>query len=96
MSHPVDPPTLPSPLAEGRWLWRRLYVFASSRERSANQSSMAVSSAAMTPPEAALPLAKGLMALLALTMILYLVAPTAQQLIASLRSLRPPLGGEGG
>ncbi|MCS6627161.1 hypothetical protein N0B44_30065 [Roseibacterium beibuensis] len=82
----------PSPLAEGRWLWRRLYVFASTGAAWLLLDRLI----ALTPPEAALPLAKGLMALLALTMILYLVAPTAHQLIASLRSLRPPLGGEGG
>jgi hypothetical protein len=38
--------------------------------------------------ETALRLAGGLMALLALTLILYLVAPTAQQLIASISALR--------
>lgn len=87
----ATPPVSPSPLAEGRWLWRRLYVFASTGaawlllDRLVGQ----------TPPASALPLARALMALLALTMILYLVAPTAQQLIASLRALRPPLGGEG-
>jgi len=88
MSRPVDPSGAPSPLAEGRWLWRRLYVFATSGGAWLLLDRLI----ALTPPEAALPLAKGLMSLLALTMILYLVAPTAQQLIASLRSLRP--GGE--
>jgi hypothetical protein len=34
------------------------------------------------------------MALLALIMVLYLVAPTAQQLVATLGMLRPRLGGE--
>ena len=43
---------------------------------------------ALTPPEAAPRLAQGLMTLLAVTMVLYLVAPTAQQLIASLAILR--------
>lgn len=93
MTDPTDLPSpAPPPLAEGRWLWRRLYVFAST----GSAWLMLDRLIALTPPEAALPLARGLMALLALTMILYLVAPTAQQLIASLRSLRPPLGGEGG
>ncbi len=84
MSPPVDP-SAPSPLAEGRWLWRRVYVFATSGGAWLLLDRLIV----LTPPEAALPLARGLMALLALTMILYLVAPTAQQLIASLRTLRP-------
>lgn len=86
---PVPPPT-PSPLAEGRWLWRRLYVFATSGAAWLLLDRLIV----LTPPAAAPRLAQGLMALLALTMILYLVAPTAQQLIASLRTLRPRLGGE--
>ena len=77
-------------LAEGRWLWRRLYVFASTGTAWLLLDRLIV----LTPPETALPLARGLMALLALTMILYLVAPTAQQLIASLRTLGPRLGRE--
>lgn len=92
MTDATDPPVAPSPLAEGRWLWRRLYVFASTAAAWLLLDRLLH----LTPPEAALPLAKGLMSLLALTMILYLVAPTAQQLIASLRSLRPPLDREGG
>lgn len=85
MSRPVENAGAPSPLAEGLWVWRRLYVFATSGAAWLLLDRLI----ALTPPEAALPLAKGLMALLALTMILYLVAPTAQQLIASLRTLRP-------
>ena len=88
MSRPPEPPH--SPLAEGRWLWRRLYVFASTGAAWLLLDRLI----GLTPPAAALPLAKALMALLALTMILYLVAPTAQQLIASLRALRSPLEGE--
>lgn len=91
MTDPIEPPAARPPLAEGRWLWRRLYVFASTGAAWLLLERLI----AVTPPEAALRLAQGLMALLALTMILYLVAPTAQQLIASLRTLRPPLGGEG-
>jgi hypothetical protein len=87
MSAPLEP-SAPSPLAEGRWLWRRLYVFATSGGAWLLLDRLVV----LTPPEAALPLAKGLMALLALTMILYLVAPTAHQLVASLRMFRR--GGE--
>ena len=90
MTEPRAPPPTPSPLAEGRWLWRRLYVFATSAAAWLLLDRLI----ALTPPMAALRLAQGLMALLALTMILYLVAPTAQQLIASLRTLRPRLGGE--
>ncbi len=77
-------------LAEGRWLWRRLYVFATSGAAWLLLDRLI----AGTPPEAASRLAQGLMALLALTMVLYLVAPTAQQLIATLAVLRPRMGGE--
>ena len=79
-------------LAEGRWLWRRLYVFAFSLgiwlllERVAERASLD-----------ALPrLAEALMALQALTVVLYLVAPTAQQIVALLANLRLRLttGGE--
>lgn len=73
----------PSPLAEGRWLWRRLYVFITSGGAWLLLDRLI----AATPPEAAPGLARGLMALLALTMVLYLVAPSAQQLIASLGAL---------
>jgi len=91
MTDPTEHPAGPPPLAEGRWLWRRLYVFATSGAAWLLLDRLIV----LTPPEAAPRLAQGLMALLALTMVLYLVAPTAQQLIASLRTLRPPFGGEG-
>lgn len=79
------------PLAEGRWLWRRLYVFASS----AVAWFLLDRLIALVPAEAAPRLVQGLMSLLALTMVLYLVAPTAQQLITSLRLLRTMPGGEG-
>ena len=88
-SAPATPPS--PPLAEGRWLWRRLYVFVTSGAAWLLLDRLI----AVTPAAAAPRLAQGLMTLLALTMILYLVAPTAQQLIASLRTLRPRLGGEG-
>lgn len=82
-------PALP-PLAEGRWLWRRLYVFATSGAAWMLLDRLVDAS----PPEAAQRLAQALMALLALIMVLYLVAPTAQQLIATLAVLRPRSGGE--
>ena len=90
MTDPTSRPESAALLAEGRWLWRRLYVFATSGAAWLLLDRLI----ALTPPQAAPRLAQGLMALLALTMILYLVAPTAQQLIASLRTLRA--GGEGG
>ncbi len=77
-------PQMPRALAEGRWLYRRLYVFATSLgiwvllhrivERTQVQDLR--------------PLAEGLMVLLALMLVLYLVAPTAQQLIALLAELK--------
>jgi hypothetical protein len=80
----------PPVLAEGRWLWRRLYVFATSGAAWLLLDRLI----ALTPPEAAPRLAQGLMILLALVLVLYLVAPTAQQLIATLAVLRPRLDGE--
>ena len=77
-------------LAEGRWLWRRLYVFATSGAAWLLLDRLIEG----TPPEAAPRLAQGLMALLALVLVLYLVAPTAQQLIATLAVLRPRIGEE--
>jgi len=73
----------PSPLAEGRWLWRRLYVFATSGGAWLLLDRLI----AAVPPQAAPRLAEGLLTLLALTMVLYLVAPSAQQLIETLGSL---------
>jgi hypothetical protein len=46
------------------------------------------------PPEATPGLAQALMLLLALVLVIYLVAPTAQQLIATLAILRPRTVGE--
>jgi hypothetical protein len=77
-------PDAPSPLAEGRWLWRRFYVFATSGAAWLLLDRLIV----IVPPEAAPRLAHALMALLALILVLYLVAPSAQQLIASLSLLR--------
>ena len=85
-----DEPRLTPGLAEGRWLWRRLYVFATSGGAWLLLDRLI----ALTPPEAAPRLAQGLMALLALVLVLYLVAPTAQQLITTLAVLRPRLDRE--
>lgn len=83
MTDPVSAPPGAN-LAEGRWLWRRLYVFATS----GGAWLLLDRVIAMVPADAAPELARGLMGLLALTLVLYLVAPTAQQLIASLALLR--------
>lgn len=85
-----NPQTL-LPLAEARWLWRRLYVFAVSLALWRLLGSVID----RTAPEALPRVASGLMALLALTLVLYLVAPTAQQLVALLASLRLRLAGSG-
>lgn len=85
-----SPPTSGPPLAEGRWFWRRLYVFATSSVAWLLLDRLI----AATPAEAAPRLAQALMSLLALLLVLYLVAPTAQQLIATLAVLRPRLGAE--
>jgi hypothetical protein len=66
---------------EGRWLWRRLYVFVST----ASGWLLLDRLVELTPPEALVPLSRGILFLLALSMVLYLVAPTAQQLITGMR-----------
>lgn len=86
-SFPSGPPVL----AEGRWLWRRLYVFATSGAAWLLLDRLI----ACAPPAATPRLAQALMALLALVGVLYLVAPTAQQLISTLSVLRSPMGREG-
>ena len=85
-SHP-QPPT--PALAEAQWLWRRLYVFAASFALWRSLSAVVD----RTEPDALPAVASGLMSLLALTLVLYLVAPTAQQLVALLADLRLRLGG---
>lgn len=86
-SHP-QPPVTP-PLAEAQSLWRRLYVFAASFALWLSLSEVVD----RTEPRALPAVASGLMSLLALTLVLYLVAPTAQQLVALLADLRLRLGG---
>lgn len=83
--------TSPPTLAEGQWLWRRLYVYVGTAVAWLLLDRLI----AVVPPEAAPRLAEGLMALLALTLVLYLVAPTAQQLIVALKALPPRLNDGG-
>lgn len=91
MTSPSNPSGAPV-LAEGRWLWRRLYVFATSGAAWLLLDRLIAS----TPSEATPRLAQALMALLALVLVLYLVAPTAQQLISTLSVLRSPVDREVG
>ncbi len=83
----TDP--IPQPLAEGQWLWRRLYVFAASFAL----WWLLFDIVGRAEPAALPRLASGLMSLLGLTLILYLVAPSAQQLVALLANLRLRLAG---
>ncbi|MFC5345474.1 hypothetical protein ACETK8_07125 [Brevundimonas staleyi] len=85
----IDPHQQTPPLAEAQWLWRRLYVFAASFALWRSLSEVVD----RTEPRALPAVASGLMSLLALTLVLYLVAPTAQQLVALLADLRLRLGG---
>ncbi|MNE22734.1 hypothetical protein D3C80_1159580 [compost metagenome] len=80
-------------LAEGRWLWRRLYVFAAS----VGLWWLLARAVGRTAPADLPRVAEGLMGLLALMLVLYLVAPSAQQMIAMLANLRLRLaaGGKG-
>ena len=84
-----SPPTAGQPLAEGRWLWRRLYAFAVSAGLW-----ILLMRAVGRMPSVLLPrVADGLMGLLALILVLYLVAPTAQQLVALIANARLRLAG---
>ena len=75
----------PPSLAEGRWLWRRLFVFMTSLilwaliHRALDRVSV----------EALPPLVDRLLMLIALISLLYLVAPTAQQLVTLAVRFRP-------
>jgi predicted PurR-regulated permease PerM len=80
------------PLAEARWLWRRIYVFAASFALWRLLSAVVQ----RTEPSALPAVASGLMSVLALTLVLYLVAPTAQQLVELLANLRLRLADGGG
>ena len=78
-------------LAEGRWLWRRLYVFVAS----AALWLLLARAVGRTAPADLPRVADGLMGLIALMLVLYLVAPTAQQMIALLANLRLRLAAGG-
>ena len=82
-----ETPNPAPPLAEGRWLWRRLFVFLTA----ASLHQLLARALERAGPEAARHALDGLMMLLGLTLILYLVAPTAQQLVAMVAHLK--LGG---
>lgn len=78
-------------LAEGRWFWRRLYVFVAS----AAVWGLLAWAVARTAPEGLPAVARGLMALLGLMLVLYLAAPTAQQMVELLASLKLRLAAGG-
>ena len=83
----VRAPDIP-PLAEGRWLWRRVYVFAVSTALWALLAAAVRTATPQTLPR----ITDGIMGLLALVLIIYLVAPTTQQLIELMANLRLRLG----
>lgn len=76
-------------LAEGRWLWRRLYAFTVS----AGLWLLLMRAVSRAPAEMLPKITDGLMGLLALILVLYLVAPTAQQLVALIANARLQLMG---
>lgn len=78
----------PSPLAEGRWLWRRIYVFSISL----GLWKLMADVVRGATPDILPRISDGLMALLALLLVLYLVAPTAQQTVALLAEMKLRLG----
>lgn len=77
------------PLAEGRWLFRRLYAFAVS----AGLWVLLMRTVGRMPAETLPRITDGLMGLLALILVLYLVAPTAQQLITLIATARLRISG---
>ena len=77
------------PLAEGRWLFRRLYAFAVST----GLWVLLMRTVGRMPPEMLPRITDGLMGLLALILVLYLVAPTAQQLITLIANARLRISG---
>lgn len=85
---PTEPTTMP-PLAEGRWLWRRIYVFAVSAGLWALLAGVVRAASPQTLPR----IADGLLGLLALVLVIYLVAPTTQQLLELMANLRLRIGG---
>ena len=100
ISNPSDPSSAsPAPaassqipaLAEGRWLWRRIYVFAVS----GGLWVLLAAAVRGATPESLPRLTDGLLGLLALVLILYLVAPTTQQVIELLANLHLRIGGPG-
>lgn len=80
-----------SPLAEGRWLWRRIYVFCVS----AGLGGLLAGLIATGDPRVLPRVADGVTGLLALLLVLYLVAPTAQQIVELLANLKLRLGAGG-
>ena len=77
------------PLAEGRWLFRRLYAFAVS----AGLWVLLMRTVGRMPADMLPRITDGLMGLLALILVLYLVAPTAQQLITLIATARLRISG---
>jgi hypothetical protein len=89
MSDEAPEPMLNPNMAERRWLWRRLYVFAVSL----GVWALVWRAVGDAPAADQLAIVRGLVALQALVLTLYLVAPTAQQIVELLARLRLRMGG---
>ncbi len=76
-------------MPEGRWFWRRLYIFVTS----ALSWGLLLTVVRRSLPADLPRIAEGLMGLLALVLVVYLVAPSAQQIVAVVAELRLRLGG---
>jgi len=79
------------PLAEGRWLWRRIYVFSATAALWGLLAGLVWEG----DPRVLARVTDGVVALLALVLVLYLVAPTAQQIVELLANLKLRLGAGG-
>ncbi len=91
MADPITPPGVDpqDPLPEGRWLWRRLIVFASV----AAAYGLLFLAVRRALPEDMAGIARDLMILLGVILLFYLVAPSANQIAELLATLKLRLRG---
>ena len=73
----ADPDTPAQALPEGRWLWRRLYVYGLSAAIWVTLCAVLM----RVPVADSVVVAFALMRLLTLVLLVYLVAPSAQQIV---------------
>lgn len=80
----TDKSLRPTGLPETQWVWRRLFVWT----LTFGLWALLAQTVARAPAASLTPIALGLMKLLGLVLVLYLVAPSAQQLVELLAAAR--------